>query len=119
MMTEEVRHITPEQFEESESERQQVIREFLDEYMEKRGIENLEELHRRFLETEHAYIPVPGLHRGKPVSFEVFERVAYGGGHGLYRAFVWGMMEVLDLEPYTDEGNDFALTYTIGERWKA
>ncbi len=87
--------------------------------MEKRGIESLEELHRRFLETEYAHIPVPGLHTGKPVSFEVFERCANGRTDRLYREFVWGMKEVLDFEPYTDEGNDFALAYTIGKRYTA
>ena len=78
MATEEITPITPEVFKEWRRERQEVIREVLGELMERRGIASLEELHRRFLETEHAYIPVPGLHRGKPVSFEVFERCAYG-----------------------------------------
>ena len=120
MVTEEVTPITPEEWEEQREEwrreRQEAIREFLGEIMERRGIESLEELHRRFIETEHAYIPVPGLHRGKPVSFEVFERCAYGRSRCLYREFVRGMMEVLDLKPYTEEGDDFALAYTWGKR---
>ncbi len=119
MVTEEATRGAPERFAEERRQRQETIREYLDEIMERRGIESLEELHRRFLETEHAHIPVPGLHTGKPVSFEVFERCALGRSRGLYREFVWGMMEVLDLKPYTDEGNDFALSYTWGERWKA
>ena len=105
-----------EQVAQGMSDRERVIREVLHELMEKRGIENLEELYRRFIETEHAHIPVPGLHTGKPVSFEVFERCAYGRSRMLYREFVLGMMEVLDLKPYTEEGDDFALAYTWGKR---
>jgi hypothetical protein len=48
------------------------------EHMDRRGIEDVEELHRRFVETEHAYIPVPGRHRGKPASLEEFKRHVRG-----------------------------------------
>ena len=118
--TEERASRTPEEWEEQREEwrreRQETIREVLHELMEKRGIENLEELHRRFLETEHAHIPVPGLHTGKPVSFEVFERCAYGRSRMLYRESIWGMEEVLDLDPQSEEAVDFALAHTWGER---
>jgi hypothetical protein len=105
-----------EQVAQGMSDREQAIREVLSELMEKRGIESLEELHRRFIETEYAHILVPGLHTGKPVSLKVFERVAYGQSRFIYRAFVLGMVEVLDFEPCSEEGWDFALAYTWGKR---
>ncbi len=116
MVTEEITSITPDQLEERRRGEERVIREVLGELMEKRGIENLEELHRRFIETEHAHIPVPGLHTGKPVSFELFERVVYGRTRFIYRELVRGMVEVLGFEPYSEEVHDFALAYTWGKR---
>ncbi len=70
--------------------------EVLEELMAARGIEDLEELHRRFLETEYAYIPIPGGHRGKPVPFEEFKQHVenrYPKYH--YRQVIWGLSEVL------------------------
>jgi hypothetical protein len=32
-------------------------------------LDDVVELHGRFVETPHGYIPIPGRHRGKPVPF--------------------------------------------------
>ncbi len=60
MVTEEATPITPERFEEMRRERERNMTELMDELMEEAGIESLEELHRRFVETEYAYIPRSG-----------------------------------------------------------
>ena len=37
----------------------------------------------------------------------------------LYREFIWGMEEVLDLDLQSEEAMDFALAYTCGRRREA
>ena len=43
-------------------------------HMDEAGIESVEELHKRLVETEYAYVPTPGRHKGKPVSLKEFKR---------------------------------------------
>lgn len=96
------------------NQRKRNMAEVMDELMAKAGIEDLEELHRRFLETEHAYIPVPGLHRGKPISLELFKRFAGGTYPILYRHFVRGVADVLNLD--REDALDLGFTYVWGKR---
>ena len=116
MVTEEATPKTPEWFAEMRRERQRVMTEVLGELMEAAGIESFEELHRRFIEIEHAYIPVPGLHRGKPVSFRVFERSATGRDRFIYPQFIEGVLEVLGLDRRSVEAFDLMLAYGYGKR---
>jgi hypothetical protein len=78
--------------------------------MEEKGIEDLEELHRRFALTEHAYIPVPGLHRGKAVSFEEFKRHMNCERGGLYGPVIKGLTEVFGMERPKDDKEIAELT---------
>jgi hypothetical protein len=73
------------------------------EHMDRRGIEDVEELHRRFVETEHAYIPVPGRHRGKPVSLEEFKRHVRGEYPAYYGQLTRGLAEVLEIATESEE----------------
>ena len=116
MVTEEITPKTPEWFEEMRRERAQNMTELMDELMADAGIDSLEELHRRFIETEHAYIPVPGLHRGKPVSFKVFERSAGGRDRFIYPQFIEGVLEVLGQDRRSEAALDLIVTYTMGRR---
>ena len=112
MVTEEATPITPEGVVEMRRERERNMTELMD----AAGIESLEELHRRCVETEYAYIPVPGRHRGKPVSFEVFERSARGRDRAVYIEFVSGVLEVLGLDRRSEAGLDLVVTYAFGRR---
>jgi hypothetical protein len=85
----------------------------LERLMEEKGIEDLEELHRRFVATEYAYIPVPGLHRGKPISLELFKRHAARRHPYVYREFLAGLAEVLGLTG--EEAEDLGFIYLMGE----
>ncbi len=116
MVTEEITPITPERFEAMERERERNLMELMDELMAPAGIESFEELHRRFIATEHAYVPVPGLHRGKPVSLELFKRIALGRVRAVHIEYISGMLEVLGIDRRSKVGTDFVVTYTFGER---
>ena len=81
--------------------------------MDEKGVEDLEELYRRFVETEYAYVPVPGLHRGKPISFELFKRLAGRRTPYVYQGFLAGLAEVLGLNG--EEARDLGHLYVWGE----
>ncbi len=116
MVTEEITPITPEQFEAMERERERNLAELMDELMAAVGIEDFEELHRRFIATEHAYVPVPGLHRGKPVSLELFKRIALGKVKYVSGEYFAGVLEVLGLDRRSEPAMDLVVTYAFGER---
>ena len=84
--------------------------------MDEKGVEDLEELYRRFVETEYAYVPVPGLHRGKPISFELFKRLAGRRTPYVYREFLAGLQEVFGLSD--EETLELGLIYLMGEPHK-
>jgi hypothetical protein len=86
--------------------------EVVEELMRSRGIEDLEELHARFVETEYAYIPVPGRHRGKPVSLDEFKRHGRGEYPILYGEFAQGVAKVLELT--NEEMGELAYSYMWG-----
>jgi len=91
------------------------FRAHLEGLMEERGIESVEELHRRFVETEYAYIPVPGLHRGKPVSLELFRRLVTGQeSRYFYGELMGGLREVFELTE--EEFEELSFVYIWGER---
>ena len=81
--------------------------------MEERGIESLEELHRRFVETEFAHVPVPGLHEGKPISFALFKQLAARRTPYIYGELLEGLTKVLGLD--SRETDELILVYTLGE----
>ena len=87
-------------------------------FVASRGVESFEELYRRFLQTEHAYIPVPGLHRGKPVSFEEFKRHISAERTYLYGEVISGLTEALGMERPRDDKEIAALTlaYVLGRK---
>jgi hypothetical protein len=85
--------------------------------MEERGIEDLEELHRRFVETEYAHVPVPGLHEGKPISFALFSRLARRRHPYVYAEFLAGLEEALGLS--REEARELEILYFFGETRKA
>ena len=66
-------------------------------HMDEASIESVEELHRLFVETEYAYIPTPGRHKGTPVSLEEFKRHVVGEYPALYGELVIGLERVLGL----------------------
>ena len=112
--TRETPKFTPEWLEESRRQKERNMTQLMGELMDRAGIESLEELHRRFVETEYAYIPVPALHRGKPVSFNLFKRIATGTDRFVYREFVLGLCDVLSLDD--DDALDLMWTHMLGER---
>ena len=81
--------------------------------MEQKGVEDLGELYLHYVETEHAYIPVPGLHRGKTISFEEFKRHAARRHPYVYREFLAGLVEALGLTE--EEARDLSFIYLMGE----
>jgi hypothetical protein len=80
--------------------------------MDEAGIEDVEELHRRYLETERAYIPTPGRHQGKPVSLAEFKRHLYGKFPVIYGELHLGLREVLELNEEQDR--ELVLSYMFG-----
>ena len=84
-------------------------------HMDRKGIEDVEELHRRFLETTGGYIPVPGRHRGKPVPLEEFKRHVAGEHPNVYGELIRGLAEVLDI-PFdrNKESDALILSYMWG-----
>ena len=89
------------------------LRAHLERLMEEKGIEDLEELYERFVQTEYAYIPVPGLHRGKPVSFEQFKLHAARRHPYVYGEFAAGLVQVLGLSD--EEARKLSFFYLLGE----
>ena len=81
----------------SKEEKSKRFQAHLARLMEERGIESLEELYERFVETEYAHVPVPGLHEGKPVSLELFKRLAARRTPYIYGELTWGLAEVFEL----------------------
>jgi hypothetical protein len=89
------------------------LAEVLKVLMTSRGIEDLEDLHRRFLETGHAYIPIPGRHRGKQVPFEEFKAHLEGRQPRPYPELLAGLREVL--APVTmEERLALTISYALG-----
>jgi hypothetical protein len=85
-------------------------------HMDERGIEDVEELHRRFLETEWAYIPIPGRHKGKPVPLKEFKRhVAGEHPYGaIYGELIIGLGEVFGLKRGDKDLDALILSYLWG-----
>jgi hypothetical protein len=82
--------------------------------MAERGIESLEELHRRFLETDHTEaMRVPGRHRGTKPKLPEFERHVTARDHRIYGELLNGLIEVLEI---TDERemSKLSLAYVWG-----
>ena len=88
----------------------------LERYMERAGIEDLEELYGRFVQTDHAHIPVRGLHLGKPVSFEEFKRHATAERTTLYGEFMSGVAEALGVDLQSKDGGILVLAYMFGRK---
>ncbi len=100
MRTRDAEILGPELLEELRQHREEASERFqahIERLMEGRGVESLEELHRRFVESGYAYMPVPGLHRGKPVSLGLFKRIAARKTECIHMEFVRGLEEVLGL----------------------
>jgi hypothetical protein len=85
------------EIEETRAEKGERFRAHVERLMEERGIESLEELHERFVGTEYAHVPVPGLHEGKPVSFGLFERLTRRESPYIYGELLSGLREVFGL----------------------
>jgi hypothetical protein len=90
------------------------LREVVEELMAQRGIESLEELHRRFVETEYAYIAIPGRHRGKPTTLESFKQHVEARDQRLYPEFYQGLREVLGLTYDDPESHIILGSYCMG-----
>jgi|SRR5215218_9582044 len=82
-------------------------------HMERCGIEDVEELHRRFVETEYAYIPIRGRHKGRPVPLEEFKRHVAGEHPMIYGELGRGLVEVLGITEDRQQG-EFYLSYMLG-----
>jgi hypothetical protein len=89
----------------------------LERLMEERGIESLEELYERFVETGYAHVPVPGLHEGKPVSLELFKRLAARKTLYIYGELTWGLAEVFELSH--QDLDELILLYLFVEKREA
>ena len=120
VLTRVARELPEEMREELRQRREEASEAFqaeLQRLMEAKGIESLEDLYRRYIETEYAYIPVPGLHRGKAVSFKEFKRHAARRSPYVYREFLAGLVEVLGLTE--EEAGELGFIYLMGEPRKA
>jgi hypothetical protein len=84
----------------------------LERLMAEKGVEDLEELHRRFLETDYAYIPIRGRHRGKPVPFEEFKLHATRMYGYLYMEVFSGLVDALGLTE--EETRELIYVYAMG-----
>ena len=82
-------------------------------HMVRIGIESAEELHGRFVETEWAYIPTPGRHKGKPVSLEEFKRHVGGEYPLIYGELARGLFEILGITEDKEQG-ELVLSYVWG-----
>jgi hypothetical protein len=88
----------------------------MDVLMADAGIEDLEELHQRFIETEYADVPVSGLHRSKSLSLELLKRLAFGRVRYTCGRVISGVLEVVGVERRSEAGTGFIVTYVFGER---
>jgi len=102
-----------EEMQRKQEETSERFQAHLERLMEERGIESLKELHRRFVGTGYAYIPVPGLHRDKPVSFRLFSRIAAHQTPYIHPQFLRGLEEVLGLTE--EELKELIWVYVWGE----
>ena len=112
-MTNDVTPITPEQWEAWRHAREHHVSEFLEKRMADAGIEGLEDLHRRFVETEYADLPFPGRHRGKPISFDLFERLATGRHQHVRSEFLRGLVQAFGLKRDSEEATEFIRAYLM------
>jgi hypothetical protein len=97
----------------------EVFQARLEEMMEERGVESIEELHERFLATGER-IAVPGRHRDKPVKLEEFKRhcaMAYPSVENawMYPSFFRGIRVALGLSD--KEVIELICLATLGEFW--
>jgi hypothetical protein len=100
MRTKDVKIMGPELFEDQRrhwEEASAAMQAHLERLMQEKDSEGLEELYERFVRTEYAYIPVPGLYRGKPVSNKEFKRHAARRHEFVYGGFFKGLREALEL----------------------
>jgi hypothetical protein len=83
--------------------------------MDERGIEDVEDLHRRFLETEWAQrVPVPGRRRGSTPKLPEFRRHVEGTYPILYGEFIAGLFEVFGLDERDPRAVRLVLSYAVG-----
>ena len=83
-------------------------------HMDEQGIETLEELHERFLETEWAErIPVPARHRGSKPKLPEFKRHVTGSYPALYGALTRGLEEVFEISDEQEVAR-LTLSYIMG-----
>src|SRR5215207_1901722 len=82
--------------------------------MERAGIESLEELYRRFMETDGPQVPAPGRNRGKPMKFEEFREHVEARYPRTYPEFMEPLAEVLSLGE--EDRQALAFAYVWGER---
>ena len=113
MRTEELPEELQEEIQRRREEASEAFSAELHRLMEQKGVEDLGELYRRYIETEYAYIPVPGLHRGKPVSFKEFKKHAARKSPYGYREFLAGLVEALGLTE--EEAEELGFIYLMGE----
>lgn len=67
-------------------------------HVDERGIESIEELHRRFLEADHAEaMRVPGRHRGTRPKLPEFGRHVTARDPRIYGEFLNGLIEILGI----------------------
>ena len=91
----------------------------LERFMEERGIESLEELHRRFVESAGmATYPCRGSTAVSPVSFEEFKRHISCEHKFLYGEVMLGLIGAFGLERPRDDKEIAALTlaYVLGRK---
>jgi hypothetical protein len=85
--------------------------------MDEHGIEDVEDLHRRFLESSgRGLIPVSGRHRDKPVSLSEFCVHITGRHPTIYMELMRGFAEIFDLNfvEDNDEANRLMWAYVFG-----
>jgi hypothetical protein len=82
--------------------------------MDERGIEGIEDLHQRFLETDYAEaIRVPGRHRGSKPKLPEFKRHVTGRYPVIYGELMNGLIEVLDITDESEKAR-LCLSYVWG-----
>jgi hypothetical protein len=83
--------------------------------MDERGIESLEDLHRRFLESSvRGFIPVSGRHRDKPVSLSEFREHITARHRVVYGELIVGLADAFELDPESEEVSALGYSYAFG-----
>src|SRR5215217_3634208 len=112
--TKEAHKYTPEWFEAWRREKERVVQEVLGEYMERAGIESLEEFYRRSMETDGPQVPAPGRNRGKRMKFPEFREHVEARYPRTYPELMEPLSEVLSLGE--EDRQALAFAYVWGER---